>query len=179
MIVSTLISSLVAGDTLKLTVGMTDYPATDGWSMKLCLTRDGTALLAVDGVPNGVDFDITISAAASASLAPGRAEVFLVFTKDSERYTVSHGSLAIVPNPLVTMTPTSTMSALAACNATIALIVAQPEATANFNGQSYTLQNIRDLYEIRNALAAAVAAELASMGVKTKPSFKQILTRFR
>ena len=96
-----------------------------------------------------------------------------------ERVTLYLGGVTVEPNPMVAYTPvTPNQVALAAVNDTINKILSQPESSASFNGQSYTLHNIKDLFDIRNSLQVQVSGELRSMGLVVKPSARIIQNRF-
>jgi len=96
-----------------------------------------------------------------------------------QRVSLYLGGVTIEPNPLVPYSPvTPNQKALTAVNETINTILSQPESSASFNGQSYTLHNIKDLFDIRNSLQVQVAGELRSMGLVTKPTARIIQNRF-
>ncbi len=63
-------STIVAGTTVEYTRAYDDYPASAGWSLSLHLA--GASVLTRIATPDGDSFDVTISAASTAGLAPGR-----------------------------------------------------------------------------------------------------------
>lgn len=88
--------SFPAGTTVKYTRSLPDYPATDGWQLKLLLA--GASLLSVDAEASGADHSITISATASGPLTPGSYVYAEEVTKDGETYRAGSGRVSIEPD---------------------------------------------------------------------------------
>lgn len=88
-----------AGTTVKWTKTYADYPATEGHTVKFWIAGPGAAT-SVDGVPNGAQFDFTLSAAFTAARPPGTWEWKEIVTKaaTSEEYVQDEGRLVIKAN---------------------------------------------------------------------------------
>jgi len=92
-----------AGTTVKYTKSFTDFSAAAGWTLKLHV-----AGIHKDAIANGVAFNVTLDAADTASLAPGRYPWSEVVTKAGELYTADEGFVVIDPN-LITATAASSL----------------------------------------------------------------------
>jgi hypothetical protein len=183
-------SELVQGDTYSIIIRVPDYPSAD-WDAQFALVQRGTmkADIAMTAYTVGGVTDYYaawISQTVSAGLPVGFVDNYLVMTEhtpppppQTHRISLFIGTFRISPNPLGTYEPsTPNQQALAAVNATITLILSQPEASASFNGQSYTLHNIKDLFDIRNELQATVSSELRDSGLIIKPTTRIVQNRF-
>lgn len=180
-------SVIVQGDSYLFTLEVPDYPNAI-WAGQLTFTSFGLPPVIVAAAPDPANVNgylALLDTAASLTLPVGFVDTFLVLTEASpatpppRRTALELGSLSVAPNPLVQYQPnTPNQIALVAVNATIATILSQPESSASFNGQSYTLHNIKDLFDIRNSLQVQVAGELRSVGLVTKPTSRIIQNRF-
>jgi hypothetical protein len=175
------ISTLTAGDTWILEFNDDDHPV-GLWTAAIAFSRNGTQLIAKAGTPNGSNFKFSLTAAETSTLVPGYTQVYVVFTNVADtllRESEFAGTVTLLPNPTGTMPPTPSQQALTAVLASITIILAQPESSATFNGQTYTMQNIQTLYQIRNQLIADVNNELRALGLTMRGGSRNILTRFR
>lgn len=174
--------TLVSGDTWVLPFNDPDHP-NNLWTAVISFTRNGVVLFTKAGVVDIGNFKFTITAAESAaSITPGGALIYVVFTNIADttlRESEYGGGITVLPNPTTSMPPSANQQALTAVLATITLVLSQPEGSATFNGQTYTLQNIDTLYKIRNNLITDVNNELRGLGLTKKGSSRNILTRFR
>ncbi len=89
-------ASFPSGTTVKYTKTVSDYPASNGWQLKLLLA--GAELLSVDAAPSGSDFAVTISATESARLSAGTYQYAEEVSKDGERYRIGSGTVLVEPN---------------------------------------------------------------------------------
>ena len=171
---------LVAGDALSFTFIYSTYPASL-WSLQFVLTLNGTKILEKDATATGDQHTVSLVHDDTKSLKSGKCQVWLVFTdrsSASRRFSVDAGLMTVLPNPTGTFPPSDNALALAAINRTIRTIVSQPESTASYNGQSYSLHNLNDLYAIRDRLQQAIDSELRTLGIPSKSGHKTIRTRF-
>lgn len=175
------VKTLTAGDALLFVFGNSSYPASL-WSLNFVLTFNGNKVLNHAATAAGDNFSIALESADTLQLRPGRCQVWLMFTlisDSTQRFTLPAGLLTLLPNPLGNIPQTENMLAFKSIQRTISLIVSQPESSANFNGQSYSMHNITDLYSIRDRLKQAVDIELKELGIPTRGTgFKTIRTRF-
>jgi len=178
MIEGTTVFTIVQGDSLSFSLSLQGYPSST-WAGKVVFTDDGNHELDAPGTPNTAGgWDFSLTSAQTLQLSPGPKQVYLQVSSGVQRISQPVGSVQVMSDPMGQLPPSEAQVAFDAIMATIAIIVAQPEATASFNGQSYTLQNLKDLYAIRDRIAVEVDAELRAMGLSTKKSWKTIQNRF-
>lgn len=90
---NTMPDKIFAGTTVKMTLGYGDYPAAT-WSAKLYMA--GISVLApVSGVPNGNDFDFTISAANTKQLKAGTYKWRVVCQSGADVFVADSGVVTI------------------------------------------------------------------------------------
>lgn len=181
---ATSVEEIFQGDTVNWIFNLPSYP-NDQWTGQMVFVQLGSKVGApVNAVADLGDVSqwlVTVDAVASAKLPIGGCEVYMVMLSNAspqQRVSVFCGHVTIVPNPMATMPPSSNMVALTAVQKTINTVLSQPEQSASFNGQTYTLWNIKDLFDIRNQLMIQVDGELRSAGLVTKSSFHVIQNRF-
>ena len=85
----------VAGDTIKWDVTISDYKASDGWSLTYEVKSKTANLSTITASADGDDFTVTVAASASASYSPGEYYYNAFVTKGSERYRVDEGAVTI------------------------------------------------------------------------------------
>jgi hypothetical protein len=171
---------LVAGDALSFSFNFSTYPASL-WSLQFALTLNGVKILQKDGTASGDTHTVALVHEDTKNLKCGKCQVWLVYTDRStntKRFSVDAGLLMVLPNPLGTLPPSPNALALAAIKRTIQTIVSQPEASASYNGQSYTMQNIGELHDLEHHLSVEVDNELRALGIPSKSGHKTIRTRF-
>lgn len=175
---------VTAGDTVIFSLGPnTLYPNT-GWTVKFVISRDGRKLASWDGAtdPSSSGFIFTLDSATLAKVAPGPAEYFLVYTEilSSQRETSDFGCINILPDPTQSLPDSETAKAFKAANEAITRLMTDSGeyASVNFNGQSYTSRNIKELIDARDMLRIQLDAELRSLGVSRRGGAKTILFRF-
>lgn len=171
------VTILVAGDSDVLVFYDPDHPASS-WSATFVLNRNGTTILSKAATISGDYHSVALATGDTSGLSPGIAQAYMLYTSGALRETLAVGTVSIAPNPSVTMTPTDAMAALAAVKQTITKLVSMVESSASFNGQTFTLQNISQLFEARDRLQAEVNNELLSMGLIVPRRFRTIVHRF-
>lgn len=94
--------SFIAGDTVKWTKSLSDYPADESWVLayEFRSVRDNTAK-TVTCEADGSDHLATITAANSAAYFPGEYQVTGRASKAGEVYTVFRGRVTVEQNPSV------------------------------------------------------------------------------
>jgi len=88
--------SFTAGDTVTWTESLSDYKASDGWTLKYRLS--GPAQIDLVSTPDGDDHAISITAAGSAVYGAGVYKFQAYVEKGTERHTILLGSLEIFQN---------------------------------------------------------------------------------
>ena len=90
-------AEIVAGDTLKFTISLGDYLATDGWTLSYSI-RNADNHYDFSGAADGADHLIEVAASDTATWAPGDYQYAGHVTSGAQRYTVRRGTLKIVGN---------------------------------------------------------------------------------
>jgi hypothetical protein len=96
-------STLRAGDTFSWTESLPDYPASNGWTLTLVLSKYGQTLITIEATADGDDYAIAITAAVSALWTAGVYSWMAYVYKEveeviSEKYTLESGNLTILPD---------------------------------------------------------------------------------
>jgi hypothetical protein len=155
---------LMVGDTWAF-----DYPAGNygvpPWAAIMTFASGTIRVVNTATLSNGI-FYWVIPASDTAKLpAPGSVAYSVVVNNSGtgENYTVQSGIEQLRPNLSDTTvnvpTQTTLQQHLAACDATLLLLLSQRTSSVVFSGKAYTLWDLAKLYEIRKDLAMQVAAE--------------------
>lgn len=109
-----MLPKLVAGDTLKFTVSLADFPAGDGWVLHYRLTPRATGGTArtFDAAASGDDYLVNVPAATTAAWAAGAYTCSAWVTLGTERYAVPSegGQITIEADPSALPVGTDTRS---------------------------------------------------------------------
>jgi hypothetical protein len=174
---------ITAGDTVIISVGPDALYPNTGWMLQFVLSRNGKILKAWNATSDlsSLGFIVTLPRTDTANIAPGRATWSYLFTETStsQRQTSDTGDLLVAPDPTKSLPDSDAAKALKGCMEAIGIIAADPNQTVNFNGQSYSSQNISELLKARDRLQIIVDNELRSLGVSKRGGAKMILARFR
>ena len=175
------IETLTVGDSLEFTIRRPQYPATL-WTCQFVLSIIGSKMASKDAVAVVDDFLFSLTSEDTNKYKTGKCQAWVVFTLISDpnqRFTESLGILYVLPNPLAALPPSETKQQLDLVLKAIRTVMSAPAASVSFNGQSYSLHNLGDLFEMRDRLQVAYANELAELGIPVRGAgFKTIRTRF-
>jgi hypothetical protein len=150
--------SFEAGDTILFSENFGDYPA-GTWTAKVYFSLNGAPPTNATATASGTGFLFTLSSIFTAALSPGGNLYAIKVTSGSEQVTVKTGIVNILPNLTAAQTPSDAATQLAAANTALATLVASPDSSVSFNGQSYTEKNQMELFRIIQRLKAVVQAE--------------------
>lgn len=157
--------SFTAGDTVIFTEPGGQYPS-NLWTMTLWLSLiGGTGIpTSVVATASGLDYLITISAAASAAIAAGSYRYTEIVTGgSSESYTVKEGTLSVLPNFATAQAPSLAQQQVTKIQASIAKLNSQLSTSRNFNGQSSTDRDLKQFQEQLTFWQAQVIKEQAAI----------------
>ncbi len=153
---------IVAGDTVQWTKSLSDYPATDGWTLSYSFQLPGSTATPItfDADPDGANYAIEVDADDTADWAAGSYNWTSYVTNVSdERHTVERGTVQIASDP--TGVPGSTHA-----TRTLAIIEAALEARLPRGLEMYTIdgQQVQKLTHealsrLHDKYLAAVKAE--------------------
>ena len=86
-----------AGDTVTWKRSLSDYPASDGWSLSYALVRDGVQII-ISSAASGTDHLVAVPVATSNTWSPGVYHWLERVTKGAEAYTIASGTTEIIAN---------------------------------------------------------------------------------
>jgi hypothetical protein len=100
-------AKLIAGDSLKFSSTVPDYPASAGYTLTYRLVRrDGMgAAIEITATADGDGYQVEVIPAATALWVVGKYTWAAYVSKVGERYTVETGEVEILPDPAVSGSP--------------------------------------------------------------------------
>lgn len=168
-----------AGDTVKWTKSLADYPASAGWALVYTLVNTAQRY-TVASVAQGADHLVTIAAAISAAYVPGdyawRAQVSLA----GEVYTVGTGRMTIKPSfAAATDARSQARRMLEAVEATLEGRASSAVGDYEIAGRRLKYIPVPELLVLRDRLRADVAREDAASNVAAGlPDRRRVFVRF-
>lgn len=157
--------SFIAGDTVRVTIGDSKYPSS-AWTLQVVLqgATESKPFDVTAGDNNA--FDLVISATDSAKIAPGLYQVAYIYTEtaqDGDRQTGDCvDSVTVYADPAQTAAKSIARQTLEAMEAAYLKLAGGSNVTVNFNGQSFTKRNLRDLADAIDRQRAIVSGETNS-----------------
>lgn len=159
-------TEIIAGDTLDFETTVTDYPATDGWTLKFRLVPrvTGTPIsITCTTASDGVSYRAQVAPATTAAYVAGDYTWNSWVEKSGARQTVESGQVTILPDPAITTAPFDNRSHP---RKVLAAIEAVLEGRATKDQEEYTIKDrslkrtpIPDLLKLKNHYAWAVYNE--------------------
>lgn len=173
--------TFTAGDTVKFSKSLPDYPASAGWSLTYYAIQHNHKF-NVTAVANGDNFDVTISAATTAAYVYGDYYWEAYVSKAAERFKVGSGTFTVLRNLAVE----NNFDARSHARKTLDAIEAVIEGRASTDQEEYTIGNrslkrtaISDLIVLADKYRAMVKAEENAEAVRLGRGAKnRILVRF-
>lgn len=158
-----------AGDTLNYRTELPDYPATQGWSLKMrFIPRTAGAAIDVTAEVDGDAFNMRAGAGITATWAPGRYGWALWVERGVEVYTVDQGQIDILADPRSTAAPTDTRThaerMLEAIEAVLEGRASQAHLEYTINGRQMRFIPPEQLLALRDRYRLEVRAQLAANG---------------
>lgn len=155
-------SSLVAGDTLRVSLADSRYPSS-AWSLMVSFQGATVTKTVVATAAAGNAFTIVLLAVDSALLVPpGLFSVSLIYTEtatqeratDEDKYLIT-----VFADPASQPEKSVARQTLEAMETALKTLAGGINATVNFNGQSFTKRNIPELQKAIEHQRAVVSAE--------------------
>lgn len=177
---------ITAGDTVTWYRVVSDYPASEGWTLYYVLRGTQTIKLTA-ATYQTANYVVTVTAATTADWKAGLYSIeAYVSNAGGERYSVAtwFPKLTIKPNPAAYVEGTATnltfaQLTLAACESALLALASRKVSSTSVNGQSYAIQDISKLMALRNRMREEVQSEqdaiLFAAGLGGK---KNILVQF-
>lgn len=153
--------SFISGDTVRVTISDGDYPSSL-WSLVVYLIGTAVDDFTASQI-SGDQFELVIPANDSDDILPGTKRVVFTYTEtsSSEKQSVEMGKTYVYADPSESPTATQAQTTLAAMKTALASLAAGTTSTVNFNGQSFTRKNLKDLQDAIDRQQQIVDRELA------------------
>lgn len=163
-------SQLVAGETLNYRATVAQYPASDGWALRLVMNpRSGGAVITINSMADGDAHLVRAPADATALWAAGAYGWELWALKAGEQYRIDAGQLEVLPGLLSASGGVDTRSqaeqALAAIEATLAGKASSAVQSYQINGRHLSSYSIGELVKLRELYRREVASERRAAGL--------------
>ena len=170
---------ITAGATILFSESLFAYPATL-YTLVYVLNLNGALVAKLAAAASGNDFLITATAETTANWTPGRYNHSAIVTciADETVIPVWNGQVQVLPNMGISTPQTPAQTQLASLDASITKLLAGTIKSATINGQSWTKNDLKTLFDIRDRLQTRVDAELRAIGLSRKGGSKTIVTRF-
>ncbi|OGS01534.1 MAG: hypothetical protein A2V88_02600 [Elusimicrobia bacterium RBG_16_66_12] len=159
-----------AGETVKYRRAVPEYPAGEGWTLKLYLAGPSAAVEVV-AVAVGNEYDVTVTATVTAPLIAGSYEYRERVFKGAEVISVDSGRVQITPN-IATATAGALQSwaekALAAIEAELLIRAGKPTSRYSIGDRAYESFPLEQLMKMRDQLKSELR-HVASGGAFSRP----------
>ena len=175
-----------AGDTLIWYRVVSDFPASEGWTLNYVLRGAQTIKLTATTFQTS-NYQVSVAASVTADWKPGLYSIQAYVTNSGgERFIVAtwFPQVTIKPNPAAFVDGTATnltfaQLTLAAVETALLALASRKVSSASVNGQSYAIQDVAKLVSLRNRMREEVQSEqdaiLYAAGLGGK---KNILVQF-
>lgn len=150
----------VAGDTVRATVALGDYPATT-WTVTLYAENDAHAFNAV-AAASGTEHAFTLSAATTAALVPGRYRYSLRATDGSIVETAGTGWFEVAMNPADAGKADRRSwerQVLDAIRATLRDVATNNQLQMSIGGRALTRYSLQELRDLEADFASRVSSQ--------------------
>ncbi len=183
-------STLRAGDTIEWNESISDYPATDGWTLAFLLYAYGKTPITITASADGADYTISIPASTTRSWVAGtysyQAYVYDMSGTTSivEKYTVYDGSVIILPDLTQSLSTTDNRShvkkVLDALEAVIEGKATSDALSYSIGGRSISKMTPEELIKWRSFYLTEYQRELDGEAIRRgEDSPRRIGVRFR
>lgn len=150
-------TTITAGDSATWTQSVSDFPATDGYTLTYALQGPGQYTFAATAI--GSDYSITISPEITVTWTPGTYVWTAFVSKTGERRTVGHGALIVLPNPITTLAKSHAQTALELINAALIGRIPRGLENTNIDGQELSRIPLMQLHSLRDKYRREVIME--------------------
>lgn len=180
-------SSIAAGDTLKATISLPDYPASSGWVLSYRMApRAGGSVISFAATASGDDHQVNVAKAATSAWTAGAYTVAAWVDNGDERHEITSeaGEFTVRPNPATVTTGADPRSQAETALANVQTLLAGKASSGvmeyQINGRQLRSYPLPDLLKLEAKLKTDVDAERIAAG---KPPIygagrvRRILTR--
>lgn len=173
-------TEVTAGDTVKWTRTLSDYPA-GTWTLSYTLIN-AASKIAITASASGTDHLVSVTPATSAAWSAGLYDWQAYVTDGTDRYQVDSGRITVNANYAGATTlddRSHVKKTLDAIEAVIEGRASQAQQSYTINGRSLTRIPLSELYEFRKQYQAEYAAELQAERIANgMGSGRRVLLRF-
>lgn len=162
-------TEIIIGDTLDFETTVTDYPATDGWTLNFRLVPrvSGTPIsFSASTASDGIGYRAQVAPAITAAWAAGEYSWSSYVSKTGARQTVEQGMVTLIADPAITTAPydrrTHARKTLDAIQAVIEGRASKDQEEYTIGDRSLKRMPIADLLKFHSRYAGMVAAEDAA-----------------
>lgn len=155
-----------AGDTLKFTITLADYPADDGWTLTYRLTSATAQIAAFAASADGSSHAVSVAATTTADWAAGLYELRGQVEKSGEKYTTHVSNVQVLADLMADNASgndqrTHARKALSNVETAIEALASGTNQTFVINGESYSRKDLEQLTRVRDRYRQEVANEEA------------------
>lgn len=172
--------AVVAGDTVRWTRTLPDYPAGDGWVLSYTLLN-ASAKISIASTASGDDHAVNVAATTTDDWAAGDYTWRATVARAGDVFTVATGVMAVLPSFAVATLDTRTFAAkaLAAVEAYLADSNNLGAASYQIAGRQLSRYSLPDLLATRDRLKAEVQREEQARRVAAGlPDGRRVYVRF-
>jgi hypothetical protein len=162
-----MLSRFTLGDTLSLTLKLSDYPA-PAWTLhhRLLLRAGAGTAITFASTPSGSDHQVTVAQATTAAWAAGTYTWASWVTDGTSSHSVDRGSTELLANPRTATAPLDLRSHAeqGLCNVRLMMVGRANSVVLKYqiNGRSLEHYPMSELIALETRLAGQVAAERRS-----------------
>lgn len=176
---------ITAGDTIVWYRVVSDFPASEGWTLNYVL-RGPTTIKLTAATFQTANYVVEVADTVTADWKPGLYSMQAYVSDGTDRFTVQtwFPKLTIKPNPAnfvegSASNLTFAQATLVAVETALLALASRKVSSASVNGQSYSIQDVTKLVALRNRMREEVQSEqdaiLFAAGLGGK---KNILVQF-
>lgn len=173
--------SFRAGDTIKWTKSLADYPASAGWALKYKFVGDKGAPAVIAAAASGDDFSVTITATTTAAYVAGIYTLQGWVEKAGEQYTISVTTVEILANLSIssaTDTRSNARKQLVLIETAIESYSVRPVESVSAFGRTWTRPSLRTLYNLRSRYLREIRKEEDAQRIAQGKKPRRIVSRF-
>lgn len=171
-----------AGDTVKWTRELADYPTSEAWALKYRIVGNGAEPREVTATIASGKYNITLGSTLTDDLAEGTYQLVGWVEKSGERFTVYNRTLSVLPNLAAAAGATDTRSharkTLALIEAAIESHAVDPVESLTIGSRTYTRPSLETLYNLRSRYAALVRKEENKERIESGGKAKKLVVSF-
>ena len=175
--------TLTAGVTWKWKKSLSDYPASDSWSLVYYFRKDGTTLISIGASADGDDHLFSYQFGLSALISSGKYDLLGVVSKGSEKFLVFDGFVKVLPDPTASAAydpRTHAEKVLDSIEAVLESRATKEVLSFSVEGNSLSSYPHEQLLVLRSRYRIEVEREKAAERLKVgRASGRRILTRFQ